>query len=110
MSDKPYLYATHSTVDVLRVAHPLFLCAIIFYRARGEMYNHRVASEVIVLRLELEDPPPGKKLNRTLLSTGVLIQVRYGGVSLRDGYGTEPLLLVMRFDLFVHKHRNYLGP
>jgi hypothetical protein len=27
---------------------PFFLCAVIFYRARGEMYRHRVASEVIV--------------------------------------------------------------
>jgi hypothetical protein len=27
---------------------PFFLCAIFFYRARSEMYHHRVASEVIV--------------------------------------------------------------
>jgi hypothetical protein len=30
MSDKPYLYATHSTVHVLQVGHPLFVMRDIF--------------------------------------------------------------------------------
>jgi hypothetical protein len=33
---------------------PFFLRAIFFYRARGEMYHHRVASEVIVISLFLQ--------------------------------------------------------
>jgi hypothetical protein len=48
MSNKPYLYATHSTLHVLRVADPFFVMRNIFYRARREMYHHRVASKVIV--------------------------------------------------------------
>jgi ABC-type molybdate transport system ATPase subunit len=51
MSDKPYVYATHSTLHVLRVAHPLFVMRDNFYQARGEMYHHRVASKVIMFSL-----------------------------------------------------------
>jgi hypothetical protein len=47
-NERQAILATHSTVHVLQVAHPLFFMRDFLYRARGEMYHHRVASEVIV--------------------------------------------------------------